>query len=104
MIWMKRRFPDLGYVPYMDRLESLLHEMPNSYSEFLMFWMETGKSGIRDYFIGVPTIQLLPVFDGFDTVAESELPKEIDGFLLGDQTKEPFRSRFTFKRLRQKGR
>jgi hypothetical protein len=45
MIWMKRRFPDLGYVPYMDRLESLLHEMPNSYSEFLMFWMETGKFG-----------------------------------------------------------
>jgi hypothetical protein len=63
-----------------------------------MFWMNTEKPNVADYFVGIPTIQLSPVFDGFDAVKESDLPKEIDGFLLGDQTKDPFTSRFKFAR------
>lgn len=96
MFWMKRRFSDVEYVPYMDRLEAIMMDMPTRYSEFLMFWMNTEKTNVADYFVGVPTIQLSPVFDGFDAVNEEDLPKEIDGFLLGDQTKEPFTSRFKF--------
>jgi hypothetical protein len=97
MIWIKRRLSGVEYVPYMDRLEKLMMAMPSQYAEFLMFSTKTEKFGVDDYYVGVPTIQLLPVFDGFDDVPEKDLPKEIDVFLLGDQTKEPFTGRFKFK-------
>lgn len=97
MIWVKRRFSGAEYVPYMDRLEKLMMAMPSQYAGFLMFSTKTEKSGVNDYYVGVPTIQLLPVFDGFADVLEKDLPKEIDVFLLGDQTKEPFTSLFKSK-------
>jgi hypothetical protein len=36
-------------------------------------------------------------FDGFEHVNESDLPKNIDTFHLGDTTKQPFTNRFRFR-------
>jgi hypothetical protein len=49
-----RWFPDLGYVPYVDRLEA-----PSSYSEFLMFWIETASPQFGTTILGYPPFNCL---------------------------------------------
>jgi hypothetical protein len=101
MIWVKRRFEGADFAPYMDRLEKLMFANPTLYPEFLMVSTNTDDLLISAYYIGVPNESLLIGFDGFERVAESNLPKEIDAFHLGDQTKAPFKSRFRFRRQRR---
>ena len=101
MYWAKRRFRYADYAPYMDRLEKLLMTNPTLYQEFIMVSVETGEEvGESEYYVGVPHKALLIGFDGFTSVEESELPKEIDTLHIADATKQPFQSRFQFKRRR----
>lgn len=97
MIWVKRRFAAADYAPYMKRLENLLMANPTLYREFLMVSTNTDDVLVSDYYVGAPNKSLLVGFDGFERIAESDLPKEIDTFHLGDSTKEPFKSRFRFR-------
>ncbi|HXW26715.1 MAG TPA: hypothetical protein VEK73_18380 [Xanthobacteraceae bacterium] len=98
MYWIKRRFAYAEYAPYMAILEKLLMANPTQYQEFLMVSTEVPDDpGEGDYYIGVPHKAFAMAFDGFTPVEESDLPKEIDSFLLGDQTKQPFTSRFKFR-------
>jgi hypothetical protein len=97
MVWIKRRFNAADYAPYMKRLENLLMANASRYPEFLMVSTKTDEPLVSDYYIGVPNESFLIGFDGFERVAENDVPKEIDSFHLGDATKEPFKSRFRFR-------
>jgi hypothetical protein len=99
MIWGKRDFDGPAYGPYQDRLQQLLFAHPGQYREFIMVATDTDRPGISTYWVGVPSEILFTPFDGFERVKEAELPKEIDALLVADATKEPFTSRFKFKRL-----
>ena len=98
MFWAKRRFSFAEYAPYQNRLEQLLFANPTRYAEFIMVSTSTDDPGVSDYYVGVPNQSLLVGFDGFEPVAEPELPKEIDSLHIGDATKEPFKSRFRSRR------
>lgn len=100
MIWLKRRFYAAEFAPYQDKLGELMMATPSSYSEFLMVSTETDKPLVSDYFIGLPGEPMDRFFDGFERITEADLPSEIDTFHLGDQTKEPFTSRFRFRKRR----
>jgi hypothetical protein len=79
-------------------LQQLLFAHPAQYREFIMVATDTDKPGVSTYWVGVPTEPLFAVFDGFERVTETDLPKEIDSLCVADATKEPFTSRFKFKR------
>jgi hypothetical protein len=98
MIWLKRRFYAADFAPYQNKLGDMLMAMPAHYAEFLMVSTKTDKPLMSDYYVGLPTEVLAAAFDGFERVSEAELPREIDTFLLGDQTKEPFTQRFRFRK------
>ncbi|WP_426418464.1 hypothetical protein [Bradyrhizobium genosp. A] len=98
MIWLKRRFHAADFGPYQDKLGELMMAMPTHYAEFLMVSTETEQPLVSDYYVGLPIEALAVAFDGFERAADAELPREIDTFLLGDQTKEPFTSRFRFRK------
>jgi len=97
MIWLKRRFQAADYAPYQDKLAKLMMAMPTRYAEFLMVSTKVKDALTSDYYIGLPEEPLALAFDGFERMDEAELPREIDVFHLGDQTKQPFTSRFKFK-------
>jgi hypothetical protein len=98
MQWIKRRFQDAEYAPYMDKLGELQMQNPAQYQEFIMVAVRRWHRGEEDeYYIGVPDKRFLVWFDGFTPVGELELPKEIDIVLLADQSKRPFTSRFRFR-------
>lgn len=97
MIWIKRRFSGVDYVPYFKRLESLLMANPTHYKELLMVSTKTDDPLTDDYYVGVPSKAHLIGFDGFERVNESDLPKKVDTFHFGDAIKEPFQSRFHFR-------
>lgn len=97
MIWARRSLIYANYAPYQDIMEKLLMANPAQYQEFLMVSVAARTPGEIDYYIGLPNKTLLAMFDGFQEVTDAQLPNEIDSLLLGDQTKEPFTSRFKFK-------
>jgi hypothetical protein len=102
MFWAKRHFAYAEFAPYQVIFEKLLMANPTQYQNFLMFSVQAGGPAKSDYYIGVPNKTFLSLFNGFQEVSEDEVPKEIDTFLVGDQTKEPFTSRFTFKHNRRR--
>jgi hypothetical protein len=97
MNWVKRRFAYADYAPYMDHLTKLLFANPTLYREFIMVSTKVDNARDSDCYIGVPNKAFLIGFDGFESVEEHELPKEIDTVLVADQTKDPFTSRFRFR-------
>jgi len=97
MVWLKRRFRAADCVPYQDKLAHLMLAMPARYSEFAMVSIRTDEVSARDYFISLPLDALAVGFDGFERVVETDLPREIDSFHLGNATK--LASRFRFRRL-----
>ena len=94
MYWAKRRFEWADYAPYMDRLEKLLMANATQYREFMMFSIEQ-KVGLSDVYVGVPVQAMLAVFDGFEPVADSDVPKVVDTLLVADVN--AFTERFEFK-------
>ena len=97
MFWARRRFAGVDYGRFQDLLEKLLMAHPQMYAEFIMVSTETPDAMVSDYYVGVPLEHLLAPFEHFEHVSESQLPKIIDSFPLGDATKEPFKSRFKFR-------
>jgi len=76
MIWGKRKFQDAEYSPYMARLEKLLMADATRAGQYAM--VSTEEAIGEYYYVGVPDEGLMRLFDGFERVPESELPKEID--------------------------
>jgi hypothetical protein len=83
MIWCKRRFQWAEFAPYQDRMEKLLMANATRHCEFMMYMVEV-KVGLADVYVGVPTKELMAVFDGFEPVAEADVPKVIDTLLVAD--------------------
>ena len=94
MVWGRRRFQSAEYVPYQDRLQTLQTENATRYREFMMFAIEE-QVGLQNIYIGVPTNELLAVFDGFEPVSEAALPRVVDTLLLADFN--AFGERFEFR-------
>src|SRR5262245_3479110 len=101
MYWAKRGFASNDYEPYVQRLHQLLVEYPWLYREFIMVSCAASTPNRADYYVGLPNIAFLAVFDGFEIVPESALPKAIDTIHLADTTTGEFNSRFRFKSLRR---
>ena len=97
MIWGKRVFQGADYAPYQDRMQTLLLANAAQYAQFIMVSTKV-RPGINTCWVGVPSEALFAAFDGFQRVQEGDLPREIDTLLVADATKEPFTSRFKFKR------
>jgi hypothetical protein len=86
MIWAKRRlFRFAEFAPYQNHLGELTVEYPSD--EFFMVSVGT------DYFVGLPTEQFLPFFNGFEVVNEADLPKKVN-VLVGDTSSEEFNRLF----------
>src|ERR1051325_7799370 len=99
MIWGKRRFRWAEYAPYQDRLAKLQLANAAKAGEFMMFAVEE-KIGLQDIYVGVPTKEMMSVFEGFETVSEATLPKVVDSLLLADVNE--FSKRFEVKHNKTK--
>jgi len=99
MFWAKREFQAADYAVCQDRLAKLMMADAGRYREYIMVSVK-GKSVIDSIvYVGVPDQRLLAVFDGFDHVAEADLPKEIDTLLVAEGSSKEFTNRFKFKHL-----
>jgi hypothetical protein len=96
MVWGKRRFSGIEYVPSFDLLEKLLMANAALHREFIMVSTKTSKPLVDDFFLGVPNKTFLALFDGFEEIEESDLPKRIDTLHIADATTDQFKSRFHF--------
>jgi hypothetical protein len=94
MIWAKRRIKLADYTPaYLERLGKLQAENPSL--QFMMVSTITDRRNEHDYYIGVPSQAFLSGFDGFVTVDEKDLPKEVDEVLVANQ--DDFARRFRLR-------
>jgi hypothetical protein len=98
MFWAKRDFNYANYRPYQDALAELQAIYIHRHREFIMVSIDKISRGLGTYYVGVPERFLLGAFDGFEAVAESELPRFIDSLLLADVTSKEFSKRFEFHR------
>ena len=96
MFWAKRRFAYAEYAPYMDRLEKLLMATPAQYQQFIMVSTRSEKTGVSEYYVGVPLKVFLAAFDGFEAVEEADLPKVIVVLHIACGGSDEFTSRFQF--------
>ncbi len=71
MVWGKRRFKGVDYVPYFDRFEKLLLANGAQYREFIMVSTKTDEPLVDDFYIGVPNEAFLMLFDGFEKIREA---------------------------------
>jgi len=94
VIWLKRRFAGVDYVPYMYRLKDILFANTPLYAEFIMVSTNTADPGISDYYVGLPHEALSQAFEAFERIAEYDFSKKIDVLLIADAGKEPFQIRF----------
>jgi phage terminase large subunit len=78
MIWSKRKFQDADYAPCMERLSQLMLADASRADQYMMVSTEDDAADVDEYYISVPNEVLLRLFDGFERVPESALPKEID--------------------------
>jgi hypothetical protein len=85
----------------MDRLWTLQLAMPKS-REFMMVGREADELGEQDIYIALPNKDLLRLFDGFEVVAEKDLPKQIDVLLYAEHTSGKFEELFTFRDARER--
>jgi hypothetical protein len=97
MIWAKREFTWAEYGPYQDRLAELMLANAPQYREFMMVGVNKPDRSKGDYYVGLPSPAFLALFDGFEVVPESELPRQIDCILVADATTDEFRARFAMR-------
>jgi hypothetical protein len=99
MFWGKRQFKGAEYGPYQDRLGDLQLANASRHREFMMVSTKV-KAGLSDYYVGVPSKELMALFDGFEPVGEGELPKVVDSLVLADMDafKESFKFRHELRR------
>ncbi len=100
MVWAKRRFKWAEYARYQDLIGDLQLKDATRFRDYLMFSVDTEKSGEAEIYISLPDTVMLALFDGFEAVPETDLPKDVDGLLLGDVT--AFDARFKFKHNRRR--
>ena len=98
MFWAKRDFSYANYRPYQNALAELQAIYIHRHSEFIMVSINKISPGLSTYYVGVPERFLLGAFDGFEAVAESELPQFIDSLLLADVASKEFSKRFDSER------
>lgn len=55
---------------------------------------------VDDFYIGLPNEAFFVLFDGFERIGETNLPKVIDTLDIADARTEQFKSRFRFARSR----
>lgn len=60
MVWGKRRFAGIEYVPSFDLLEKLLMANAALYREFIMVSTKTSKPSVDDFYLGVPNKTFFP--------------------------------------------
>jgi hypothetical protein len=77
MVWAKRRFKRFEDEPYKARILELMMADLDHYNQFIMVSKHVSPS-LSEYYVGVPTEILLVRFDGFEPVAESDVPTVID--------------------------
>lgn len=53
MVWGKRRFDGVDYVPYFDRLDKMLLSNGALYREFIMVSTKTDRPLTADFYLGV---------------------------------------------------
>jgi len=94
MFWGKRQFKAADYGPYQDRLGDLQLANASRHREFMMVSTKV-KANLSEYYVGVPAKELMVLFDGFEPVAEGDLPKVVDSLVVADM--DAFRERFKFR-------
>jgi hypothetical protein len=96
VIWAKREFKSTDdYGPYKDRLANL-HLNLRGPAGMMMVMVKNGVH-IRDVYISLPDATYLPMFGGFKTIDEGDLPKEVDVLLYADQATDDFKKHFTVR-------
>ena len=79
MLWAKKRCDGIEYIPYR---------------EFMLVSVKV-KGLVEDFYLGLPDKSYLPLFDGFEAVDESSVPKVVDTLHIADNNE--FKRRFTFR-------
>jgi hypothetical protein len=95
MIWAKREFKFAEYGPYQDRFAGLHLSLREPAG--MMMVMAKKSATLSDVIISLPDQALLAMFDGFQLIEESDLPKEAS-ILYVDHATDDFEKRFTLPR------
>ena len=66
------------------------------YREFIMVSTKTSDPFVDDFYLGLPSKTFLALFDGFEEITESDLPKVINTLHIADASTDEFKSRFHF--------
>jgi len=82
MIWGKRRF-QWATMPDTETCSVSCSSSTQRAIASVMFAIEH-KVGEQDIYVGVPSKELMALFDGFEPVSGAALPKLVDGLLLAD--------------------
>jgi hypothetical protein len=77
MFWAKRRFKRFEDEPYKARILELMMADLDHYNQFIMVSRHVSPS-LSEYYVGVPSETCLAKFDGFERVAEGDVPTVID--------------------------
>ena len=97
MIWLMRRFKNVDYVPYQNKVQAMWVSAPQHADEFIMVGVKTGQRLEQDCYVGLPSNEQAARFDGFETVEESKLPAVVDTVLWGNLMSDQFTSRFNVR-------
>lgn len=89
MIWATRKCTTSEYKRYVQLLEKLLSTYgPQHDNQFAFVSKASSDPQLTECYVGVSALSHLAGFDGFDRIAESDLPKEVDGIdVCGDAKK-----------------
>jgi hypothetical protein len=97
MFWGKKSFSAADYAPYQDKLAKMMMDNAPMYAQFIMVSTKEKDPLLSMCYVGVPSKAFFIGFDGFEPVAEADLPKLIDTLLVADASREEFASRFKFR-------
>jgi hypothetical protein len=79
MIWATRKCTTSEYKQYVQLLQKLLSTYGPQYdNEFVFVSKASGDPQLTECYVGVSALTHLTGFDGFNTIAESGLPKQVD--------------------------
>jgi hypothetical protein len=77
MFWAKRCLKRFEDEPYKARMLELMMADLDHYNQFIMVSKHVSSS-VSEYYLGIPSAAVLARFDGFEPVAESDVPTAID--------------------------
>jgi len=91
MIWAKRDFQFAEYAPYQVQFEELHFKLGGPAA--MMMVMAKKNARLSDVIISLPDAKFLRMFEGFEIIDESELPKEVSILCVNHAT-DDFEKRF----------